>query len=280
MAEVKWIKLTVNMFDDEKIQLIQSMPEGDAILLIWIRLILLAGKCNCGGYVYFSDEIPYTEEMLATIFHKPLNVIKLALKTFEQFHMIEIDSKGIYLVNFDKYQNVARLDEIREYNRLAKQRERERKRKLLTDDVNDKSMTSQKCQETDIDIDKDIDIDISSSSNIVSFYVNNINPMAPVLEIEQITSWLDEFSEDVILLAMQKAIDNKVRTKAYIEGILRRWMQAEAKTIEAISEFERQFQERKEYSRGQATRNSATATGTDKVNARQAFDRSKFTFNG
>ena len=27
------------MFDDEKIKIIQSMPEGDALLVIWIRLI-------------------------------------------------------------------------------------------------------------------------------------------------------------------------------------------------------------------------------------------------
>jgi predicted phage replisome organizer len=168
MAEVKWIKLTVGMFDDEKIQLIQSMPEGDAILVIWIRLILLAGKCNCGGYIYFSESIPYTDEMLSTIFHKPLNVVKLAIKTFEQFNMLEIDEKGIYLVNFDKYQNATKLEEIREYNRLAKQKERERKQNLLTADVNDKSMTSQKCQETDIDIDIDKEIEIVEDSQVIA----------------------------------------------------------------------------------------------------------------
>ncbi|MFA1421627.1 phage replisome organizer N-terminal domain-containing protein, partial [Enterococcus faecalis] len=37
MAEISWIKLKTTMFDDEKIKLIQSMPEADAILVIWIR---------------------------------------------------------------------------------------------------------------------------------------------------------------------------------------------------------------------------------------------------
>jgi len=46
VAEIKWIKLTVNMFDDEKIRLIQAMPESDAIIIIWIRLLALAGKTN------------------------------------------------------------------------------------------------------------------------------------------------------------------------------------------------------------------------------------------
>ncbi|MBN3374799.1 hypothetical protein CF087_22550, partial [Clostridium botulinum] len=31
MAEVKWIKITTNMFDDEKIKLIDAMPERDTV---------------------------------------------------------------------------------------------------------------------------------------------------------------------------------------------------------------------------------------------------------
>ena len=32
MGNIKWIKLNVDMFDDEKIKSIQSMPEGDSLL--------------------------------------------------------------------------------------------------------------------------------------------------------------------------------------------------------------------------------------------------------
>lgn len=70
MAEIRWIKLRIDMFDDEKIKIIQSMPEGDAILVIWIRIIALAGKCNAGGLVLVEDEFPYTDEMLSVIFGK------------------------------------------------------------------------------------------------------------------------------------------------------------------------------------------------------------------
>ncbi|MBU5585311.1 phage replisome organizer N-terminal domain-containing protein, partial [Enterococcus sp. S181_ASV_20] len=40
MAEISWIKLKTTMFDDEKIRLIQAVPEADAILVIWIRLLV------------------------------------------------------------------------------------------------------------------------------------------------------------------------------------------------------------------------------------------------
>lgn len=134
MAEIQWIKLRIDMFDDEKIKIIQSMPEGDAILVIWIRIIALAGKCNANGLVLVEDEFPYTDEMLSVIFGKPLSTVKLALATFKKFRMIESTEKGIYITNFDRHQNIEGLDKIREQNRIRKQRERERKKALLLEE--------------------------------------------------------------------------------------------------------------------------------------------------
>lgn len=131
MADINWIKLRVDMFDDEKIKIIQSMPEGDAILVIWIRIIALAGKCNAKGFVLIEDEFPYSDEMLATIFNKPLATVRLALGTFEKFRMIERTEKGIYISNFEKHQNTEGMEKIREQARIRKQREREKKRALL-----------------------------------------------------------------------------------------------------------------------------------------------------
>jgi len=135
MAEMQWIKLRIDMFDDEKIKIIQAMPDGDALLVVWVRLIALAGKCNAGGLVLVDDEFPYTDEMLATIFNKPLQTVRLALTTFERFHMIESTIKGIYVTNFEKHQNIEGMDRIREQNRIRKQRERERKKALLLEEA-------------------------------------------------------------------------------------------------------------------------------------------------
>ena len=35
MSGVKWIKICTDIFDDEKIVLIESMPEADGIIVIW-----------------------------------------------------------------------------------------------------------------------------------------------------------------------------------------------------------------------------------------------------
>lgn len=153
MSEVKWIKICTDIFDDEKIVLIEGMPEADSIIAIWFKLLCLAGKQNNGGVFMLKENMPYTEEMFSLIFRRPLNTVRLALSTFEQFGMVEIINKTYTIPNWEKHQNTDKLAEIREYNKL-KQRESREKRKLAqaandNENVNDKSMTSQTCQDTE-----------------------------------------------------------------------------------------------------------------------------------
>nr|DAG62888.1 MAG TPA: replisome organizer [Caudoviricetes sp.] len=159
MAEVKWIKITTNVFDNRKIRVIETLPDGYAIIVVWFKLLCLAGTTNDGGGIYITKNIPYTEQTLAAQLNMPLATVQLALTTFEKFEMIERVDDFLQITNWERYQNVDRLSEIREYNRLAKQKSRA-KQKLLTDNnVNDKSMTSQRSHDTDKDKDKDINID-------------------------------------------------------------------------------------------------------------------------
>src|SRR3990170_8409182 len=133
MPEIKWIKITTEMFDDEKIRIIEAMPEADALIVIWIRLICMAGKVNAGGHIFIAPDLPYTIEELATVVNRPLNTVKLAIATYERLKMIELARDGsIFLSNFPKYQSMVGLDEIREQTRkrVAKYRAQQ-KVKLL-----------------------------------------------------------------------------------------------------------------------------------------------------
>lgn len=167
MADVKWIKIAVDMFDNRKIKQIGSMPEGDSLLLIWVQLLCLAGNVNDGGFIYLTKEIPYTEEMLATQFNKPISTVRLALKTFEQFGMIEIVNNMIFLSSWEKYQSTDRLATIREKDRERKRRKREAE-KLLPQNSMECPRTSMDVPrldiEGDIDIDKDKNKSISKKS--------------------------------------------------------------------------------------------------------------------
>lgn len=119
------------MFDDEKIKLIETLPDKDTILIIWVKLLAQAGKTNASGYIYLNEKMPYTEEMLSTIFNRPLNTVRLALETFVRFGLIEVNDTGIFIENWEKHQNIDGMDKIKEQNRLRKQKQRD-KQKLLT----------------------------------------------------------------------------------------------------------------------------------------------------
>lgn len=167
MADVKWIKIAVDMFDNRKIKQIGSMPEGDSLLLMWVQLLCLAGNVNDGGFIYLTKEIPYTDEMLATQFNKPISTVRLALKTFEQFGMIEIINNMIFLSSWEKYQSTDRLATIREKDRERKRRKREAEN-LLPQNSMEIPRTSMDVPridiEGDIDIDKDKNKSISKKS--------------------------------------------------------------------------------------------------------------------
>jgi predicted phage replisome organizer len=131
MGQISWIKLKTEMFSDEKIRLIESMPEADAILIIWIKLLIQAGKSNANGFIFLAENIPFSAEMLATLFNRPLTVVRLALKTLHDFNMISIDKKGlIYIENWDKHQNIEGMEKVREQNRLRVQQFRNKRKQL------------------------------------------------------------------------------------------------------------------------------------------------------
>ena len=135
MADVKWIKVVTDMFDNRKIKQIEQLPDGDSIIVIWVKLLCLAGNVNECGFVFFTKEIPYTEEMMATEFNRPVSTIRLALQTFERFGMIEIVNDIIKISNWENYQNVDGMDKLREQTRKRVAKYREKQRLLLEDKV-------------------------------------------------------------------------------------------------------------------------------------------------
>lgn len=130
MADVKWIKIVTDIFDDEKMLLIDGLPEKDGIIVIWFKLLCMAGKQNNGGVLMLNDKIAYTDEMLATIFRRPLNIVRLALKTFEQFGMIEIIENTITIPNWEKHQNLDKMERVKEQGR-KRVAEHRKKQKLI-----------------------------------------------------------------------------------------------------------------------------------------------------
>lgn len=157
MNNVQWIKIATNIFDNRKIKQIEAMPEGYTIIVIWLKLLCLAGSINDCGSIYFTNEIPYTEQTLATQFNIPVAKVHLALMTFEQFGMIEIVDNVLKISNWEKYQNIEGMEKIREQNRVRQKQWYDRQ-KALPNVIPNVSITQPNAtdKEEEIDIDKDI----------------------------------------------------------------------------------------------------------------------------
>lgn len=133
IADVKWIKIVTDVFDNRKIKQIDRMPEADAILVIWFKILCLSGEINENGFIMLTKDIPYTDEMLATAFNKPVNIIRLALKTYEHFGMIELVDNVYRVSNWEKYQSVDRMEKLKEKTKLRVARHRELKKPPATE---------------------------------------------------------------------------------------------------------------------------------------------------
>lgn len=160
MADVKWIKITTDIFDDEKILLIECLPEADSIIVIWFKLLCLAGKMNNSGVFMMNDKIPYTDKMLATIFRRKESTVQLALQTFEQFGMVEIIDGVITIPKWGKHQSLDQLEKKRISQREYMRNYRE-KQKLLTCNTNGKANSKANVSRPDKeeDIEEEIELD-------------------------------------------------------------------------------------------------------------------------
>lgn len=156
MAGAKWIKITTDLFDDEKILLIESLPEADSIIVIWFKLLCLAGKQNNSGVFMFSNQMPFTEKMLATIFRRKESTINLALQTFEKFGMVEIVDDLITIPNWGKHQSLDQLEHKKKYMRTYMQDYRE-KQKTIACKTNSKAncKTNSKTNVSEADRERD-----------------------------------------------------------------------------------------------------------------------------
>lgn len=168
MADVKWIKLQVDIFNKRKIKQIKAMPLGSDILLMWFQLMCLAGEINDDGFVYITPEIPYTESTLATEFDIPIETVKIGINVFQKFGMVEIVDDFLMLSSWKKYQNTDGLEKIREQSKERSARYREKKRLTANEQkesipgevrhvTRHVTVTQHHATDKEIDIDKEID---------------------------------------------------------------------------------------------------------------------------
>ena len=229
MAEVKWIKIVTDVFDDEKILMIESMPEADSVIVIWFKLLCLAGKQNNSG-VFLMGRMPYTDEMFSTIFRRPLNTVRMALKTFEQFGMIEIVNDTVTIPNWGKHQSIDQIEAKNEYMRNY-MKEYRAKQKLISEGRKVNCKTNSKANVSLVDKSRKekekirTEADAEEADSAPTAEADQLKQMGgPLgkgvvyLSDNQLESLLDKIGFDAFNHYIEKLADFIIKNDAYVKS--------------------------------------------------------------
>lgn len=244
-----WIKLSTATFDDEKIRIIETLPDGKAILVIWLKLLCLAGKTDNDGVFRLTKNIPYNEDLLANVLRENVATVRFALKTFIDMEMMEKIEGAYALSNWTKYQSETGAIEAAKAKKHERQKRwREKQKSLLlqgTSGKRDVSETSPRQsvdagktpteEELEEEVDKEKDIYSSSCSSpkqrkvkdghsaVSDFYIHNIRPTPSEYELNCLLDLADEYSDEWTIEALKETIKGGGRGLRYTEKILERW---------------------------------------------------------
>lgn len=223
MSEVKWIKLQTDIFDNRKIRQLEKLPDGDSLIVMWLKLLVLAGNVNDNGFVYFTKDIPYTDQLLATQFDRPLTTVQLALDMFQKFGMIEVVDDIIHVSNWEKYQNIDELERLKELNRQRQKRwyDKAHAESLPKPNV---SLTLDLTQPngTDIDIDKELDKEVDNELDLFGTIVSawngvGISPIRSIVPQSERAKLLKARIKEQSFESVLEAI-SKIRNSDFLRG--------------------------------------------------------------
>lgn len=186
MADVKWIKMIVGMFDGISFKKIKRAKIGgesyrDKLTAIWFELLDLAARCNHNGALVETDGIPFTDlGDIAAQIDRDEDELKLCMTFYLKERMVTIVDDSYAISNWCVYQNVEGMEKIREQNRKRVAKYRESKK--LTDGNVTGNVTVTECNalEEERREEKNLDIDLENerkneSSFDQSFDTDSVN---------------------------------------------------------------------------------------------------------
>lgn len=96
-----WLKLKRDFFKRHDIRIVEDMVNGKDYILFYLKL--LCESVDHTGSLRFSEEVPYNEEMLATITNTNIDVVRSAIKIFRSLKMLDVlDNGTIYMQEVKK----------------------------------------------------------------------------------------------------------------------------------------------------------------------------------
>lgn len=226
-----WLKLHKDFFKRHDITVIENMPNGKDYVLFYLKLML--ESVDHEGVLRFSDTIPYSETMLASVTHTNVDVVRSALKILTELGMVEVfDDKTLFMTE------VAKLLDSETYAAKRKRLQRESEEK--GDNVPRLSPVCPQEIEKEIDIDTELEIDKTSCAEKKSGITLILNDGTEYEIVEDyISKMLTLFPNVNVRKELRKmsawCINNPSRrkTKRGITRFINSWLSSAQKGAEA-----------------------------------------------
>lgn len=175
MAESKkyyWLKLQKDFFKRSDIRVVESMPNGKDYILFYLKM--LVESVSHDGELRFSDTIPYNDEMLSVITNTNIDIVRSAMKVFEELKMVSVlEDSTIYMNEVNKMIGKSCMsDEEKQNNAERQKRFRERKKMQLLEQENNDNVTVTlnvtESKSIEIEKEKDLEKEYNSSNQSTS----------------------------------------------------------------------------------------------------------------
>lgn len=150
-----YLRMKESFFDEDKMVVLESMPDGYLYSNILLKLYLKSIKNN--GKLMLNDYIPYNPQMIATITRHPVGVVEKAIQIFEKIGIVDVlDNGTIYMLDIQEYIGKTSTES---------DRKREYRRKIEEEKAKQMGHLSGQC-DLEIELEKDIDKEIDKEKEI------------------------------------------------------------------------------------------------------------------
>lgn len=202
-----WLKLQNDFFKRNDIRVVEAMPNGKDYIIFYLKL--LCESIVNDGVLRFSEEIPYSDEMLSTITSTNIDVVRSAINVFKELKMIEIYDDGtLFMKQVEKM--VGSETKWANYKRVSRNQNKEIGQ--CPTNVQKQIGNCPIETEKDIEIEKDKDIDIE---NKIIYLLSSSKNIYIGMKLE------NEFNETLKMMIRAGQITRKIPTQGRLEDLMK-----------------------------------------------------------
>lgn len=256
MADSKkywYIQLNVNFFEDERIDWLCEQQNGYAYVVLYLKLCLKTANNNGILTRQIGDMIiPYNIDKIAETTHMNVDIVRVALELYKRIGLIyEADEN----CNFMRLPEVPQMVGCITQAAIDKRKQRDRKKLLpepdnLLDNVQDNvpqelRVKSIELRDNSLKQEKEANAREAALSSVLSYYQDCITPTPPSTVAQLLIAYTDELGPDVVIHAIDEAVNQRKLTWSYIQAILQRYSREGLNTLAKVEADERAKSQRK-----------------------------------